>query len=73
MLGMLSPTSRGTLMSAAIFTYVFMGLFAGYYAGRLYKTLRGALWKSTAVAVSLKLIIATWSPLLESCCFLTVT
>ncbi|TGZ59575.1 hypothetical protein CRM22_009000 [Opisthorchis felineus] len=49
MLGMLSPASRGALMTAAIFTYVFMGVFAGYYAGRLYKTMRGMLWKSTAV------------------------
>ncbi|OON15166.1 endomembrane protein 70 [Opisthorchis viverrini] len=49
MLGMLSPASRGAVMTAAIFTYVFMGVFAGYYAGRLYKTMRGMLWKSTAV------------------------
>nr|CAH8872250.1 unnamed protein product [Trichobilharzia regenti] len=53
MLGTLSPASRGALMNAAIFTYVFMGLFAGYFAGRLYKTLRGLFWKSTAVATGL--------------------
>ncbi|MFH4974085.1 hypothetical protein AB6A40_000794 [Gnathostoma spinigerum] len=41
MLGMLSPASRGSLMSAAIFFFCFMGLIAGYHAGRLYKTLRG--------------------------------
>ncbi|CAL8089834.1 unnamed protein product [Calicophoron daubneyi] len=50
MLGMLSPAARGAFMNAAILTYVFMGLFAGYYAGRLYRTMRGQLWKSTAVA-----------------------
>ncbi|CAH8679955.1 unnamed protein product [Schistosoma rodhaini] len=53
MLGTLSPASRGAIMNAAIFTYVFMGLFAGYFAGRLYKTLRGPFWKSTAIATGL--------------------
>ncbi|KAK4475075.1 hypothetical protein MN116_002168 [Schistosoma mekongi] len=53
MLGTLSPASRGALMNAAIFIYVFMGLFAGYFAGRLYKTLHGPFWKSTAVATGL--------------------
>lgn len=48
MLGMLSPASRGSLMTAIIFLYVFMGLFAGYYAGRLYKTLKGLHWKRAA-------------------------
>lgn len=69
MLGMLSPTSRGTLMSAAIFTYVFMGLFAGYYAGRLYKTLRGALWKSTAVATGIlfPMLVLSVGSVVNSC------
>ncbi|KAB7497464.1 Transmembrane 9 superfamily member 4 [Armadillidium nasatum] len=46
MFGMLSPASRGALMTAGIFLYVFMGLIAGYMAGRLYRTLRGQQWKS---------------------------
>ncbi|KAH7722530.1 Endosomal P24A protein precursor [Aphelenchoides avenae] len=41
MLGMLSPASRGSLTTVAVFLYCFMGLIAGYHAGRLYKTLRG--------------------------------
>ena len=41
MLGMLSPASRGALLTASIFVYEFMGLVAGYFAGRLYKTLKG--------------------------------
>jgi hypothetical protein len=45
MLGMLSPASRGALLTAAIFLYEFMGLIAGYYAGRLYKTMKGKEWK----------------------------
>ena len=41
MLGMLSPASRGALLTASIVVYEFMGLVAGYFAGRLYKTLKG--------------------------------
>ena len=33
MLGMLSPASRGALLTASIFLYEFMGLVSGYYAG----------------------------------------
>jgi transmembrane 9 superfamily protein 2/4 len=50
MFGMLSPASRGALMSASIVLYAFMGIFSGYYAGRLYKTLKGLHWKKTAIA-----------------------
>lgn len=48
MFGMLSPASRGALMTAGILLYVFMGLVAGYMSGRLYRTLRGQQWKSAA-------------------------
>lgn len=48
MLGMLSPSSRGALMTAGIFMYVFMGLIAGYFSARLYKTLKGRQWKRAA-------------------------
>uniref|UniRef100_A0A1B6ETI8 Transmembrane 9 superfamily member n=1 Tax=Cuerna arida TaxID=1464854 RepID=A0A1B6ETI8_9HEMI len=48
MLGMLSPASRGALMTAAIFLYVFMGLIAGYVSARLYKTIKGRKWKRAA-------------------------
>jgi len=48
MLGMLSPASRGALLTAAIFLYEFMGLVAGYYSGRLYKTTKGKEWKAAA-------------------------
>lgn len=48
MLGMLSPASRGALLTAAIFLYEFMGLVAGYYSGRLYKTIKGKEWKAAA-------------------------
>jgi transmembrane 9 superfamily member 2/4 len=48
MLGMLSPSSRGALMSAAIMLYVFMGLIAGYFSARLYKTMKGKEWRRAA-------------------------
>lgn len=45
MLGMLSPSYRGALVTSSLFSYVFMGLVAGYYGGRLYRTLKGTQWK----------------------------
>lgn len=56
MLGMLSPASRGSLTSAGLFLYCFMGLISGYFAGRLYKTLRGVQPKRAAFQV----LIFTW-------------
>jgi transmembrane 9 superfamily protein 2/4 len=54
MLGLLSPASRGALMSAMIFLYVIMGTFAGYHSARLYRTLRGKEWKKQAFMVKCK-------------------
>ncbi|XP_031624226.1 transmembrane 9 superfamily member 4 [Contarinia nasturtii] len=48
MLGMLSPASRGALMTSGIFLYVIMGLIAGYFSARLYKTMKGREWKRGA-------------------------
>merc|ERR1740128_1004145 len=48
MLGMLSPASRGALLTAAIFLYEFLGLVSGYYSGRLYRTMKGKEWKGAA-------------------------
>lgn len=50
--GMLSPASRGALLTASIFLYEFMGLVGGYYAGRLYKTMKGREWKKAAFLTS---------------------
>jgi len=52
MLGMLSPASRGALLTAAIVIYEFLGLVAGYFSGRLYKTMRGKEWKAAAFLTS---------------------
>jgi transmembrane 9 superfamily protein 2/4 len=53
MLGMLSPSSRGSLTSVAVFLYCFMGLIAGYHSGRLYKTLRGNKPKRCALRTAI--------------------
>lgn len=53
MLGMLSPASRGSLMTAALFLFMFMGVVSGYISARLYKTMRGQQWKKTAFITAL--------------------
>lgn len=53
MLGMLSPSSRGALITAGFFIYMFLGVFAGYYGGRLYKTLKGQQWKKAAMMTAI--------------------
>ncbi|KAL1547766.1 Transmembrane 9 superfamily member 7 [Salvia divinorum] len=45
LLGFLSPSNRGGLMTVMVFLWVFMGLFAGYSSAYLYKTFKGADWK----------------------------
>lgn len=52
MLGMLSPSSRGALITAAFFIFMFLGLHSGYYGGRIYKTLKGQQWKRAAMLTS---------------------
>lgn len=53
MLGMLSPSSRGSLTTASFVLFILMGVFGGYYAGRLYKSLKGQLWKRAALQTAL--------------------
>ncbi|KAG2585651.1 hypothetical protein PVAP13_6KG404600 [Panicum virgatum] len=45
-LGFLSPSNRGGLMTAMLLTWVLMGLFAGYASSRFYKMFKGSQWKS---------------------------
>ncbi|KAK4274498.1 hypothetical protein QN277_017706 [Acacia crassicarpa] len=47
-LGFLSPSNRGGLMTAMLLLWVFMGLFAGYASARLYKMFKGTEWKKIA-------------------------
>jgi len=44
-LGFLSPANRGGLMTALVVLFVVMGIFAGYFAARLYKLFKGTQWK----------------------------
>ncbi|KAI8529650.1 hypothetical protein RHMOL_Rhmol12G0241200 [Rhododendron molle] len=44
-LGFLSPSNRGGLMTAMVLLWVFMGIFAGYSSARLYKMFKGTEWK----------------------------
>ncbi|CAL5419364.1 unnamed protein product [Camellia sinensis] len=48
-LGFLSPSNRGGLMTAMLMLWVFMGLFAGYASARLYKMFKGSEWKKIAL------------------------
>ncbi|XP_078507902.1 transmembrane 9 superfamily member 4 [Lissotriton helveticus] len=53
MLGMLSPSSRGALMTTACFLFMFMGVFGGFSAGRLYRTLKGHRWRKGAFCTAM--------------------
>ncbi|MED6181626.1 Transmembrane 9 superfamily member 8 [Stylosanthes scabra] len=48
-LGFLSPSNRGGLMTAMLLLWVFMGIFAGYASTRLYKMFKGTEWKKMAL------------------------
>lgn len=48
-LGFLSPSNRGGLMTAMLLVWVFMGIFAGYSSTRLYKMFKGSEWKRIAL------------------------
>jgi len=48
-LGLLSPANRGSLTTALIMVFVFMGSFAGYYSSKTYKTFRGTEWKQNTL------------------------
>ncbi|KAL3535105.1 hypothetical protein ACH5RR_003566 [Cinchona calisaya] len=52
LLGFLSPSNRGGLMTAMLLLWVFMGLFAGYASTRLYKMFKGTEWKRIALRTS---------------------
>ncbi|CAI9094622.1 OLC1v1030388C1 [Oldenlandia corymbosa var. corymbosa] len=48
-LGFLSPSNRGGLMTAMLFLWAFMGIFAGYASTRLFKMFKGTDWKRVAL------------------------
>jgi len=49
LLGLLSPANRGSLGTAFILLFVFMGSFAGYYSSSTYKMFRGIDWKQNTL------------------------
>lgn len=49
LLGLLSPANRGSLVTAFILLFVFMGSFAGYYSSSIYKMFRGIEWKQNTL------------------------
>lgn len=51
-LGFLSPANRGLLITAMLFLFVWMAIFAGYASTRTYKILNGKSWKKNAVVTS---------------------
>ncbi|CAL5039664.1 unnamed protein product [Urochloa decumbens] len=53
MLGLLSHSNRGGLMTTIILIWVFMGVFAGYSTARLYKMFRGLEWKKAAIKTAM--------------------
>ena len=59
-----SPASRATLMAAAIFLFVFLGLIAGYHSARLYNTMNGKEWKKSSFLASSVLKFVTLSYLI---------
>eukprot|EP00736_Rhodelphis_marinus_P012645 Rmarinus@m.676 len=48
-LGLLNPSYRGSIMTAMLSIFVFMGLFAGYVSARLFKAMRGTEWKKNTL------------------------
>uniref|UniRef100_A0A9I9DEN5 Transmembrane 9 superfamily member n=1 Tax=Cucumis melo TaxID=3656 RepID=A0A9I9DEN5_CUCME len=47
-LGLLSPCSRGDLITTMLLLWIFMSLCAGYVSARLYKMFNGTDWKKIA-------------------------
>ncbi|KAF8064568.1 TMN7 [Scenedesmus sp. PABB004] len=53
LLGFLSPSNRGGLMTAMVVLFVLMGVAAGYSAARLYKACRGDQWRGMTARTAL--------------------
>uniref|UniRef100_H0XK40 Transmembrane 9 superfamily member n=1 Tax=Otolemur garnettii TaxID=30611 RepID=H0XK40_OTOGA len=52
-LGFLSPANRGALMTCAIVSWVLLGTPAGYVSAKMYKTFKGANWKTNFLLTAL--------------------
>ncbi|KAM5547393.1 hypothetical protein ABKV19_001734 [Rosa sericea] len=49
LLGFLSPSNQDGVITAMVLSWMFMGLFGGYYSARLYKKFKGIQWKKIAL------------------------
>jgi len=60
-LGFLSPSNRGGLMTALLLLFVLMGVLAGYVSAVMYKGFKGTEWKLTTLKTALMFpgIVAT--------------
>ncbi len=54
-LGFLSPSNRGGLITALVVVFVSMGMFAGYFSTRLYKSFKGQYWKKNTIMTAVAL------------------
>ena len=52
LLGLLSPANRGSLGTAFILLFCFMGCVAGYFSSRAYKMFKGTEWKNCTLATA---------------------
>lgn len=52
-LGLLSPSSKGSLLTTLLSLYVFMGSLSGYHSARIYKLFHGKEWKKNTLLTSL--------------------
>jgi transmembrane 9 superfamily protein 2/4 len=48
-LGLLSPANRGSLMTALLLLFLFMGIFAGYYSSRFFKSFGLVEWRKNTL------------------------
>lgn len=53
LMGLLSPDNRGSLTTAFIMLFVFMGSVAGYSSSRTYKLFRGTEWQRATIFTAL--------------------
>jgi transmembrane 9 superfamily protein 2/4 len=65
-LGLVSPQNRGTLLTALVLIFVFMGSVAGYASSRVYKLFNGKDWKQCT------LLTATLFPSIVAVIFLGI-
>ncbi len=53
LVGLLSPSNRGSLVTALILLFVFLGSFAGYFSSLIYKLFRGSEWMQNTIFTAL--------------------